>query len=101
MGPEQLRKIEALYEAALGVEPARRDAFLAENCAGDESLRREVESLLQHDDRAGRFLEFPALESVPEQTQLTVGQRVSHYEIHEKLGGRSWRPHGPGAMAED
>ena len=45
MDPEQSRKIEALHEAALGVEPARRADFLAENCAGDKSLRREVELL--------------------------------------------------------
>jgi eukaryotic-like serine/threonine-protein kinase len=68
------------------LEPARRAAFLGENCAGDESLRREVESLLLHDDNAGRFLEVPALNMVPDRARLTVGQHVSHYEIQEKLG---------------
>ena len=86
MDPEQLRKVEALYEAALGVESARRPAFLAANCAGDESLRREVESLLLHDDSAGRFLEAPALEMLPDRARLAPGQHVSHYEIQEKLG---------------
>ena len=47
MDPEQLRRIEALYEAALGVEPARCAAVLPENCAGGQTLRREVESLPQ------------------------------------------------------
>lgn len=59
MDPERWRKIEALYEAALGVEPPQRAALLAERCAGDESLRSEVESLLLHDEKAGRFLNTP------------------------------------------
>ena len=66
MDRERSRKIEALYEAALGLEPERRAAFLAENCAGDESLRREIESLLLHDENAGSFLEVPALGRLPQ-----------------------------------
>ncbi len=86
MDPEQLRKIEALYEAALEVEPAGRAAFVAEKCAGDESLRHEVESLLRHDENAGRFLEVPAVGMLPQGARPAVGGRVSHYEIQEKLG---------------
>ncbi len=86
MDLEQSRKIEALYEAALKVEPAQRATFLAENCADDESLRREVESLLLHDDNAGSFLEVPALEMLPDRARPAAGQRLSHYEIVEKLG---------------
>ena len=47
MDSEQLRKIEALYEAALGAEPAQRAAVLSDSCAGDQTLRREVKSLSQ------------------------------------------------------
>jgi serine/threonine protein kinase len=81
MDPAQWRKIEALFEAAMGMEPAQRAAFLEEKCAGDESLRKEVESLLLHGDNAGRFLQVPA-----DVKPLGAGQRVSHYEIQEKLG---------------
>ena len=59
MDPDRWRKIEALYEAALAVQPARRNAFLEQNCNGDEALRREVESLLLHGENAGGFLKFP------------------------------------------
>ena len=48
MAPDCWRKIEALYEAALEVEPAQRHAFLEESCTSDDSLRHEVESLLFH-----------------------------------------------------
>jgi serine/threonine protein kinase len=81
VAPDRWRKIEALYEASLEVEPAGRPGFLAENCTGDESLRHEVESLLFHHENAGSFLQVPA-----PARQLEAGQCVSHYEIEEKLG---------------
>jgi formylglycine-generating enzyme required for sulfatase activity len=62
MKPERMPQIEQLYHAALEREPAARAAFLAEACAGDEELRREVAGLLAYDDPAASFLEVPALE---------------------------------------
>ncbi len=46
MDEERWRRIEQLYHSALEVEESQRSAFLEETCGGDESLRREVESLL-------------------------------------------------------
>jgi hypothetical protein len=45
-GPDRWGTIERLYHAALAQPVDRRAAYLAEACAGDEALRREVESLL-------------------------------------------------------
>jgi hypothetical protein len=59
--------------------------------AGNEDLRREVESLLAQPAADG-VLDRPAWEPEaggglpPEATRLTAGQRISHYEIQEKLG---------------
>jgi WD40 repeat protein len=61
MKPEQWQRLEQLYHAALEREAKERAAFLAEACAGDESLRGAVESLLRYDARAQRFIEAPAL----------------------------------------
>ena len=86
MDPERWRKIEGLFEAVLRLEPARRSAFLAEECSGDESLRREVESFLLHNDEAGRSLEPPARVK-----PLEAGQRIAHYKVIAKLGeGGAW-----------
>ena len=81
LAPDRWRKIEALYEVALKIEPLQRPGFLEEQCAGDESLRHEVESLLFHHENAGRFLRVP----VPA-AQLEAGQCARHYEIQEKVG---------------
>lgn len=100
MEPERWRKIEELYHAARAVEPDRRAAFLQKNCADDESLGREVGSLLLHGENAASFLKPLEAVQPPE-----AGQRVSHDEIQEKLdrAGSHYRLHdklGQGGMGE-
>ena len=46
MRPERWRQIDQLFHLALEQEPYRRATFLARECAGDESLRSEVEAFL-------------------------------------------------------
>lgn len=64
--PERWREVDAILQEALTLEPARRDAFVAERCRGREALRTEVASLLAaHTDADDDFLERPAAESIP------------------------------------
>ena len=51
------QEIERLYHAALQRNPSDRADFLAEACAGDDALRREIESLLAYEGRAEQFIE--------------------------------------------
>src|SRR6266446_5829891 len=60
MKPERWGKIESIFHKALEAEDSRRAAVLEESCAGDEDLRREVESLLAHHSEAASFIETPA-----------------------------------------
>ena len=46
MSDDRWRNIEELFRRAADLVPAERAAFLAMACAGDERLRRKVESLL-------------------------------------------------------
>jgi len=62
MTPERYRRIGELYHEALERGPGQRDAFLDLACAGDEALRKEVESLIAGHEEAGSFLETPAME---------------------------------------
>src|SRR5215831_12731099 len=59
MTPAQLEQIKEIFYGAVEQSPERRSEFLAEACAGDEVLRREVERLLAEHDRADGFLENP------------------------------------------
>jgi serine/threonine protein kinase len=83
MDPARWRRVEEIYQAAAERQPEERAAFLAAACAGDEDLRREVESLLAQPTADG-MLDRPAW--APEATRLTAGQQVSHYQIQGKLG---------------
>src|SRR5262249_56911402 len=46
------RRVEELFDQALDLDPARRAAFLDEQCQGDAGLRAAVEKLLQLDSKA-------------------------------------------------
>ncbi|HEY7179846.1 MAG TPA: protein kinase [Blastocatellia bacterium] len=59
---ERWKRIERLYHAALERDTATREAFLAEACADDEELRREVVSLIAYDGHHASLIESPALE---------------------------------------
>ena len=89
---DRWRQIEQLYHAARGREASHRAAYLHEVCAGDDALRREVESLLAEESRAEQFLETPALEIVGKvlaehQSQSSlVGQQLGTYKIVSLLG---------------
>src|SRR5262245_21409972 len=51
-----------IFHAALAFEdPAQRSAYLEEACAGDASLRRQVDGLLALEGQLGSILERPAV----------------------------------------
>ena len=57
---DRWQQVAEVYLAAVERDAADRDAFLREACAGDEGLRREVESLLGYEGGANALLERPA-----------------------------------------
>src|SRR5262245_2854758 len=96
MDEQRWQQVETLYHAALEREPGAREAFLAQACAGDLALRREVEELLRYDGAAESFIQgnalaFEARRLEPEdlsQTgpQLLPGQSLGAYRILALLG---------------
>src|ERR1700756_2793461 len=98
MQAERWKKIESIFQKALEHEEAHRAAVIEDSCAGDESLRREVESLLAHHKNARDFIETPAFESearpvagglnpdAGKASSAVKGKLVGHYRIVEQIG---------------
>jgi eukaryotic-like serine/threonine-protein kinase len=54
MTPDRWREITEIFHAARERDPARREAFVAEACRDDPTLRREVEAMLVGRNDAGQ-----------------------------------------------
>ncbi|HWC75897.1 MAG TPA: protein kinase, partial [Blastocatellia bacterium] len=90
MDAERWRQIEELYHSALALGEDARSLFLDQACSGDENLRREIDSLLQYQDRAEHFIETPAIEvaaalMIKDHMASVVGMRVGPYEIRSLI----------------
>ena len=87
MALEGRDRITSLYHAALERAPGDRAAFLRGACDGDEALRLEVESLLQHATASAAFLETPADAALlPDSSTAMVGRVFGPYQITSLLG---------------
>jgi serine/threonine protein kinase len=70
------RLVEQVCQAALDLPSEARGAFLVTRCAGDDDLRREVESLLDGQPDAEGFLAGPAPEAVAERAAVEKYPRL-------------------------
>jgi len=83
MTPERWQQVKELFRSALEHEVEERAAFL-EHCAGDDGLRREVESLLSSFEESDSIIEMPVAWAAADlfsrdQSESLVGQRLGHY----------------------
>ncbi len=99
MAEERWQQVEDIFQRALDLREEEREPYLAEVCAADESLRKRVEELLVAYQRAGDFIETPALSelfapgnTVPLESPVAyvsstiIGQRVGAYRIVREIG---------------
>src|SRR6266446_7084147 len=91
MEPERWQQINDLFQSAAERAPEERAAFLDQACHGDESMCREVESLIASYERAENFIESPAFEVAPElltndRAGALVGELIGHYRIESLIG---------------
>jgi serine/threonine-protein kinase len=90
MTPDRWHKIKEILQTALERNAGERAEYLDAACAGDPTLRSEVEELLDAHDRAGDFLETPALEHLlefgKEAPDLFAGKHVGPYRMERLIG---------------
>ena len=95
---ERWRRVDAILDAVLDLEPAARAARVAEACGSDERLRQEIEELLRAQTASSAFLATPAAEYAAPlvaaiDRELTsrphpwlLGRTVGRYRLVRELG---------------
>jgi serine/threonine protein kinase len=88
---EHWTTVKRIHQDALEKDPAARAAFVRASCGGDETMLRDVQSLLSYEADAESFLERPAMdlarESSSEPPENTLaGRTLSHYQVVSLLG---------------
>jgi len=87
MNPERWQEIDKLLSEALKREPGQREDFLKQACTGNDELRREVDLLLEAHDRAGSFMEKPAVEATASSSPPSlIGRKLGPFEVLSLLG---------------
>jgi serine/threonine protein kinase/tricorn protease-like protein len=91
VSPESQQRIKALLQSALELDATERASFLDRACAGDLSLRQEVESLIAAQEQAtgsvGSLHPIKATTgSRSEDLTAVIGQSIAHYKVLSFLG---------------
>lgn len=96
MNSERRQRIKQLFDMAADLEIHERASFLEEECAGDETLIKEVELLLASDEEASDLTHENAVRAVAEdkssQAVLAIGAVIGgRYHVKRELdrGGLS------------
>ena len=88
---ERNRRIEALFDAALDLDPEERAVFLDRECAGDALLRAQiVELLAASSDDSGDFAWSPTGPYRPDEevfgTGVRIGMKIHGHRVIRQLG---------------
>jgi serine/threonine protein kinase/tetratricopeptide (TPR) repeat protein len=95
MTAEEWVVIKGIVSDALAVPEARRAAVIDSGCAGDESLRAQVRSLLESVALAADLYEAPAfstsgllvaLAEAGDPAKTLAGERIGAYRVVEEIG---------------
>ena len=102
MSDDQARwsQVKKVFQAALAQPTEQRRSFVRDQCGEDDALLREVEVLVAAHERAGNFIERPAIEVVvsssklgglsgdvePVERVLEPGLRLGPYEVVDAIG---------------
>ena len=64
MNPDRWQKVQNLYFTAIELPSCERTTFLEQTCAQDPEIQREVQSLLDSENKMGEFLQQTAIDAL-------------------------------------
>ncbi|MHC4207075.1 MAG: serine/threonine protein kinase, partial [Planctomycetota bacterium] len=91
MATENYKEAGEIFQNAIEIEdPAKRAKYLEDACEGDEKLRAEVEALLRAHEKAGDYLEAPAIGAnvtIDDSAKIEgPGTKIGRYELLSLIG---------------
>src|SRR5690242_7364854 len=90
MTPEELSRVRKIYEQALPLAGAAREAFLSQECRGADDIRAEVDRLLRAHENIPSWLEppvwGPARTFAAFDPPKLEGRRLSGYTLMREIG---------------
>src|ERR1043165_4839147 len=90
MQAERWQRCTEIFDTVLDLPSNQRNASLDKYCAGDASLRQQVQVLLKYHDQSEGFIESPAFEDLPElllgDNDALLGRQLGFYRIDSILG---------------
>ena len=89
MTPERWRQIEEVFQTIVERATGERPALLTQYCGGDDELRREVESLLDHEAADGfirNSIKGAAQSLTRESGNDLIGARLGAYNVTRLIG---------------
>jgi serine/threonine protein kinase len=91
MTPQEWLEVKTVLQTALELDSQARVDFLDSACAGQDSVRSEVESLLQSLECGETFLEQPVAIDAADflvgiSPEAGIGRRLGPYELLEHIG---------------
>jgi tetratricopeptide (TPR) repeat protein len=82
-------RLETIFLAAADLPQAERAAWLDAECGDDLDLRKDVESLLDSDDRSEGFIVRPlqaVAQNIADGEDVNLGHRIGPYRVLKTLG---------------
>jgi non-specific serine/threonine protein kinase/serine/threonine-protein kinase len=91
MSPSRRERVDELLRSTLNLPDTEREPFLTESCAGDPSLRSEVESLLRERSTGvngdlSTVVAVSASHERDEGGEPLIGRRIGTYRVVQELG---------------
>src|SRR5262245_163143 len=91
MEAEDWRRLEQLFHTALELGVPERADYLARECADDEAMRAEIESLIEVFEKQADFLDKPAFNAglkalSADSSEALTGKLIGSYRVQRMLG---------------
>src|SRR6185369_9996724 len=86
MNGDQWSQVKRILNSAVQLAPDERRQYVSDECAGDEQLRKQIDSILNSPTELDSFLENGAAAQFADAFGFSTGEMFGRYRIVELIG---------------